>query len=127
MKVKVFYPDRDGNIRFSKKELEALLDEVYNEGYSDGRRNPYWTWTSPYYTTTTTPSYITTCGDSISCASTNGNIPDNVTISSSANTPFTYTSSNITGSIPKEGQVLQKAADNDPIEYSKLNVSYKTA
>ena len=33
MKVKVFYPDRDGNIRFSKKELEALLDEVYNEGY----------------------------------------------------------------------------------------------
>lgn len=57
MKIKVFYPDRDGRISFTKKELEDLLDEVYREGYNDGR--PY-TWTSPYYpsnvgTITTTP------------------------------------------------------------------------
>lgn len=57
MKIKVFYPDRDGRISFTKKELEDLLDEVYREGYNDGR--PY-TWTNPYYpsnvgTITTTP------------------------------------------------------------------------
>ena len=58
MKIKVFYPDRDGRISFTKKELEDLLDEVYREGYNDGR--PYYTWASPYYpsnsgTITTTP------------------------------------------------------------------------
>ena len=57
MKIKVFYPDRDGRISFTKKELEDLLDEVYREGYNDGR--PY-AWTNTYYpsnvgTITTTP------------------------------------------------------------------------
>ena len=46
MKVKVFYPDMDGRIHFTKKELEDLLNEVYKEGYNDAR--PYY-WTSPYY------------------------------------------------------------------------------
>lgn len=48
MKVKVFYPDRDGRIHFTKDELQALLDEVYREGYNDAR--PYY-WTTPYYWT----------------------------------------------------------------------------
>lgn len=57
MKIKVFCPDRDGRISFTKKELDDLLDEVYREGYNDGRS---YTWTSPYYpfnagTITTTP------------------------------------------------------------------------
>ena len=59
MKIKVFYPDPDGSIRFSKQELQALLDEVYKEGYNDAK--PYY-WQSPYWsnsgTITTTP-YIT--------------------------------------------------------------------
>ena len=119
MRVKVFYPDRDGTIHLTKKELESLLDEVYNEGYTDGRRNPYFTWTSPYYTSTT--PYITTC-------ETHGNVSNSTTISSS-NSNITYTSSNanITGSVPTAGQVLQKTGDDEYIEYSKLNVSYKTA
>ena len=95
MRVKVFYPDRDGTIHLTKKELESLLDEVYNEGYTDGRRNPYFTWTSPYYTSTT--PYITTC-------ETHGNVSNSTTISSS-NSNITYTSSNanITGSVPTAG------------------------
>ena len=50
MKIKVFYPDRDGRIHFTKEELQALLDEVYREGYNDAR--PYY-WSSPYYWTNT--------------------------------------------------------------------------
>lgn len=57
MKIKIFYPDPDGSIRFSKQELQALLDEVYKEGYNDARpyyqQSPYWSnsgsiTTSPY-------------------------------------------------------------------------------
>ena len=59
MKIKIFYPDPDGSIRFSKQELQALLDEVYKEGYNDAK--PYY-WQSPYLSNsgsiTTTP-YIT--------------------------------------------------------------------
>lgn len=49
MKIKVFTPEFDGSIRFSKEELQRLLDEVYAEGYNDGsiHRN-YWTY--PYLT-----------------------------------------------------------------------------
>ena len=47
MKVKVFYPDKNGKISFTKEELQALLDEVYKEGYNDAR--PYY-WTTPSWT-----------------------------------------------------------------------------
>ena len=57
MKVKVFYPDPDGSIRFSKQELQALLDEVYKEGYNDAR--PYY-WSTPNWTYTNNPNTITT-------------------------------------------------------------------
>ena len=36
MKVKIFYPNDAGNIEFTKHDLEELLEEVYNEGYSQG-------------------------------------------------------------------------------------------
>lgn len=62
MKVKVFYPDKNGKISFTKEELQALLDEVYKEGYNDARpyywTSPYWTWSNSNINTTTTP-YIT--------------------------------------------------------------------
>lgn len=54
MMVKVFYPNKNGKIEFTKQEIEKLLDEVYNQGYRDGQNHPYW-WTSP--TITTTPYY----------------------------------------------------------------------
>lgn len=63
MKIKIFYPDPDGSIRFSKQELQALLDEIYKEGYNDAK--PYY-WQSPYWSNsgsiTTTP-YITYSGN----------------------------------------------------------------
>ena len=49
MKVKVFYPNREGKIEFTRQELEKLLDEVYREGQKDCNCNKSWTWTTPYY------------------------------------------------------------------------------
>ena len=62
MKVKIFQPNHNGKIEFTRAELEKLLNEIYNDGYREGEaagRSQTWTWTSPsistqpYYTTTT--------------------------------------------------------------------------
>lgn len=42
--VKVFTPNKNGKIEFTKDELEALLNEVWQDGYSSNRQ--YW-WASP--------------------------------------------------------------------------------
>lgn len=47
MNVKVFQTNANGKIEFSRNELEKLLNEVYNDGYSAGEkhmRETYWTW-----------------------------------------------------------------------------------
>ena len=49
MKVKVFYPNREGRIEFTRQELEKLLDEVYREGQKDYDCGKSLTWTAPYY------------------------------------------------------------------------------
>lgn len=58
MKVKIFYPNVNGNIELTKKQLEELLEEAYNEGYKDGNYRPY------YWTTTTSNPSITIDGSS---------------------------------------------------------------
>lgn len=74
MKVKVFYPDPDGSIHFSKQELQALLDEVYREGYNDAKpyywNTPSITWTNRGLNGITTAPYTYTTG-SIGYDSTN--------------------------------------------------------
>ena len=65
MRIKIFTEDRNGNILITKKELEEVLNEAYNEGFYDGSKNnctitttpgvitaPYYTWTSSGTTTT---------------------------------------------------------------------------
>lgn len=76
MKIKIMYPNNKGKIELSKEELEKLLNEAYNEGYSDGHR--YYGYagtistTTPYYygstvtgLSSTKPSYdsIEICGN----------------------------------------------------------------
>ena len=51
MKVKVFQSNHNGKIEFTRAELEKLLNEVYTDGYNEGKSS-HWTWTSPYYTGT---------------------------------------------------------------------------
>lgn len=56
MIVKVFQTNEKGKIEFTRCELEKLLNEVYQNGYTDGEndmRKQNYVWTSPYITTTT--------------------------------------------------------------------------
>ena len=72
MKVKVFYPNREGKIEFTRQELEELLDEVYREGQKDCNCGTNITWTSPYIN-----PYVSTTS--------------NVSTSSNTSTPNTHT------------------------------------
>lgn len=47
-KIRVFEINKNGKIELSKSELETILNEVYNEGKTDGK-SELWTWTPPYY------------------------------------------------------------------------------
>lgn len=42
MKVKIFYPNQNGNIELTKTQLEQLLEEAYDEGYRNGQLLPSW-------------------------------------------------------------------------------------
>ncbi len=72
MKVRVFYPNKDNKIEFTKQQLEKLLDEVYEEGRAKGYDQGYAagrpvTITYPYtpfwYTTSTAPTITCNGGD----------------------------------------------------------------
>lgn len=79
MKVRVFYPNKDGKIEFTKQQLEKLLDEIYEEGRAKGWNDgydahrpvtitypytPYWYSNTCETTTTSTPSLTWTSATS---------------------------------------------------------------
>ena len=82
MKVKVFECDKNGKISFTKRELENLLNEIYNNGYTDGKasNNYYWTWTYPSYpiTTTNLGEKITDTPWTITCTNEASNTLNNI-------------------------------------------------
>ena len=47
MKTKIFTKNEKGKIEFTENELKVLLDEIYNEGYNDGKSRSY-VYTTPY-------------------------------------------------------------------------------
>ena len=55
MMIKVFETNNNGKIKFTREDLEKLLNEVYNDGYREGKDSHNWTWTSPYYASTRCP------------------------------------------------------------------------
>ena len=59
MKYKILQLDANGRISFTKEELEDLLEEVYNNGYDDGRKtcNYYPYQISPSWKPGDTPSW----------------------------------------------------------------------
>ena len=64
MKTKFFILNNQNRIEFTEKELKDLLDEIYNEGYRDGKktyvyRTPWYYSPFPVYTTTSDSSTIT--------------------------------------------------------------------
>ena len=121
MKIKVFYPDRNGNIVFSKKDLEKLLDEVYREGYSDGYSSGqnsryYWypTWYGNISTTTTTTPNITYGGVTTVGGETNISNSTNY----NASIPHTYTADN-------DGKITNIEIDLSALKYSENSVKYE--
>ena len=68
MIVKVFETNNNGKIEFTRKDLEKLLNEIYNDGYREGKDSHSWTWTSPYYASTQSSN------DSATITSTNTEI-----------------------------------------------------
>lgn len=60
--IKVFKFNEHNKIEFTQKELENLLNEIYKEGYNEGKN--WYTWTSPYYYSSAGNNYnITTTGN----------------------------------------------------------------
>ena len=60
--VVVVEKNKDGKIEFTKNELQKMLDEAYNQGYSDGKATRWDTITypsSPWYTTTSSNTVTT--------------------------------------------------------------------
>ena len=70
MKTKFFTLNKNNKIEFTEKELKALLDEIYNDGYWDGKKQytyvyntPSWDWNKIYYSTTATNGTINNTTD----------------------------------------------------------------
>lgn len=68
----VYINVKDGKVDLTKKELEKLLNDKYNEGYEAGKKYPSYTYTyscphlyCPYKSNTTQP-YITWTASDIS-------------------------------------------------------------
>lgn len=58
MKIKVFCPNTNGKLEFTKEELERILNDAYNDGYRDGNYHHTYPW---YYTSVT--GSTTPCGN----------------------------------------------------------------
>lgn len=110
--VKVFTKNKQGKIEFTESELKKLLDEVYQDGYQDGKGQhvywyspPWWyhgygydwTWYSPYVVSNATSDISingTLSGSSISNVITNSDYTTS-TSTTITGTPSTPTKSNI--------------------------------
>lgn len=83
--VKVFTPNKNGKIEFTKKELEKLLDEVWKDGYNS---NTNYTWRSPwwygngysYVSCTNSTDTATAPSSSITYATSDNITSDNITL-----------------------------------------------
>lgn len=50
MRIKIFIPNEYGRIELTKEELEKLLNESYQQGWSDKPERPYYYQSYPYAT-----------------------------------------------------------------------------
>lgn len=79
---KTFIKNENGKIEFTERELKELLDEVYKNGYQEGKGRPVYVYTSPswwnlnqpYYTYTTTTATTADTANSTSTTSTSDKI-----------------------------------------------------
>lgn len=50
MKIKFIKPNTEGRFEFTEEELQSLVDEAYQEGFSAGSKTTITTPTAPYLT-----------------------------------------------------------------------------
>lgn len=66
MKIKFLYVDKDGKVTLTRKELDEIMKECYDNGYEDARA----LYGSISSITTSTPYYdYNRCGTTITCDS----------------------------------------------------------
>lgn len=58
MKIRIFYPNKNGKVEFSKEELEYELQKAYDEGFRDGKG--YYPWSITYGNNNNGLTYKTT-------------------------------------------------------------------
>ena len=92
MKTKVFTLNEDQKIEFTEEELKSLLDEIYNDGYYDGRNSRYYYYSTPYKQ----PYYYTWCS-----SSTAGSSGININGTSTSDSTFIYECPDVTSSYCK--------------------------
>lgn len=93
-KYKVFTPNANKKVEFTKEELEKLLNEVYNEGYTDGKAS---NWTIGYGDVTTWPYTTVTSNSGITPKPNNDVITLNTTNTNGTTSKFAYApSDNVT-------------------------------
>ena len=60
MKIKIFCPNSNGKLEFTKEELENLINEAYNDGYRDGSFTKTWAYRYPIVSFDSTTDNATT-------------------------------------------------------------------
>ena len=82
MKIKFLYVDKDGKVTLTRKELDEIMKECYDNGYEDART----IYGSSKSLTITTPYYdYNRYGDSITCDTvTTGKVTSNCVSSCSS-------------------------------------------
>lgn len=101
MKIKILFPNEKGKIELTKIELEALLEECYQDGIAEGKKlssfycqgpNDYTTFNYATEGTKLNPIYCQGLDDyTTTCRATTANTTDSVT--------YTITSEKIEGKI----------------------------
>ena len=75
MKIKFLYVDKDGKVTLTRKELDEIMKECYDNGYEDAKA----IYSSSISILSSTPYYdYNRYGDSITCESTVTNVTGKV-------------------------------------------------
>ena len=73
--VVILTTDKDGKVLLTKDDLQKMLDDAYNKGYSDGKSSSW------YSTITTTPNSPVWYGTEVTCSSSSHTASkDNITL-----------------------------------------------
>lgn len=57
MNIKFFYPNKEGNIEFTRDELERLINDVYEEGQTNAKNDSYFEGPKSYNESTHSRDY----------------------------------------------------------------------